>query len=430
VRIGAVRYSHFVMARTLLGSDPGSACVIPQADATGAGSVYRGGVGPEQHRQPWRLDARGQRVFDAVLATALLLPVATFPFLDDGGLAWTLLALAQLLPLYFRRRHPVPVFAVVALASAAQALVIDLPLWSQVAFPIATYSVARYSTALPSGVALGVGVCGALVASYDWLRGLDGQQGVAVFTYTLFISAIVATAWALGTLGRVRRAYVDALVERGERIAREADQRAELAASAERARIAREMHDVVAHGLSVIVVQADGARYAAVADPEVATATLETIAATGRESLDEMRRLLGLLRAGEETGWRPQPGLADLPSLLDDARAGGAEVEATLPHETPAVPDGVALTAYRVVQEALSNVRKHAGPAPHVQVSVTAGPELVVEVEDDGRGAGSVNDHRGNGLVGMRERVTVHGGTFEAGPRSGGGFRVAARLPL
>ncbi|MCD4523424.1 sensor histidine kinase [Nocardioides sp. cx-173] len=385
---------------------------------------------PHQPR-PWRLDARGQRLFDVLLATGLLLPVTVYPFYGDDGSLSAVLALGQLVPLYWRRHHAVAVFSVVALASAAQALLIDLPLWSQVAFPIATYSVARFSSPLPAAAALGVGVCASVVATIDWLRGIDAPlTAPSVVTYTVALSAVVATAWALGTLGRIRHAYVEALVERGERIAREADQRAELAASAERSRIAREMHDVVAHGLSVIVVQADGARYAAARDPGVATRALETIATTGRESLTEMRRLLGLLRAGEETGWRPQPGLAELACLVEDARAGGAEVEAALPEETTRVPEGVALTAYRVVQESLSNVRRHAGPSPHVRVSVTAGPELVVEVEDDGRGAGTADDHRGNGLVGMRERVTVHGGTFTAGPRPGGGFRVAARLPL
>ncbi|WP_193611068.1 DUF7134 domain-containing protein [Nocardioides lijunqiniae] len=383
---------------------------------------------PQPH--PWRLDARGQRIFDVLLATGLLLPVTAFAFGEDG-VAWTVLSLAQLVPLYWRRHHATAVFAVVALASAAQVLVIDVPIWSQVAFPVATYSVARHSSALAAAASLAVGFCASGVAALDWFQALDDPVSwMAVVSYALFMVAIVATAWALGTLGRVRRAYVDGLVERGERIAREADQRAELAASAERARIAREMHDVVAHGLSVIVVQADGARYAAAADPGVATATLETIAATGRDSLTEMRRLLGLLRAGEETGWRPQPGLADLPALVEDARAGGAEVDAALPEDEVVVPDGVALTAYRVVQESLSNVRKHAGPSPHVRLRVSAGSELVVEVEDDGRGAATADDRRGHGLVGMRERVTVHGGSFEAGPRPGGGFRVAARLPL
>ncbi len=383
----------------------------------------------QPHRQPWRLDDRGQWWFDVVLATGLLLPVVALA-VTGADLSWTVLGLAQLVPLYWRRHHSLRVFAVVAIASAAQALVLDSPLWSQVAFPVATYSVARYSAALPAALALGVGGCGAVVASVDWLRSFDQPlEVIQVGTYVAFISAIVATAWALGTQGRTRRAYVDALLERGERIVREAEQRAELAASAERSRIAREMHDIVAHGLSVIVVQADGARYAAEADPRVATATLETIAATGREALTEMRRLLGLLRAGDETGWRPQPGLGDLPQLVAEARAGGTEVEAALPPSDVEVPDGIALTAYRVVQEALSNVRKHAGPGAAVSVEVTVGADVAVTVEDDGRGAGAVSDRAGLGLVGMRERVTVHGGAFAAGPRPGGGFRVSARLP-
>ena len=136
----------------------------------------------------------------------------------------------------------------------------------------------------------------------------------------------MVAAWALGTLGRVRSAYVDALVERSIRVERETAQQVELAASEERARIAREMHDVVAHGLSVMVVQADGARYAAERDPAVATRTLATISETGREALGEMRRLLGLLRSGEVTGTRPQPRLGDIAVLVEQTRAAGTEV--------------------------------------------------------------------------------------------------------
>jgi signal transduction histidine kinase len=189
------------------------------------------------------------------------------------------------------------------------------------------------------------------------------------------------------------------------------------------------MHDVVAHGLSVIVVQADGARYAAAKDPDVAVGTLATIASTGRESLTEMRRLLGLLRDGD-TGVAPQPGLDDVRHLVEEARTAGMEVAAELPAGTPEVPDGVGLAAYRIVQEALTNVRKHAGPDASVQVRVSVGPAVEVAVRDDGRGAAAGSDSRGLGLVGMRERASVHGGTFEAGPAPGGGFAVSARLPL
>jgi signal transduction histidine kinase len=378
---------------------------------------------------PWRLGPRGRWWFDVGLVGALALPALATPLTDAGWLGLAL-SLGQIVPLYWRRHHASASFAVVAVASAAQAVLIDTPLWSQVAFPVAVYSVARYSTTVRGLIAVAVGLCGAVVASFVWVRGFDGDPTAgSVLSYTITIATIVVTAWALGALARTRRAYVDALVERGEQIQREAAQQVALAASDERARIAREMHDVVAHGLSMIVVQADGARYAARQDPAAATDALETISATGREALDEMRRMLGLLRAEDGTELRPQPGLADLGPLVAEARTAGLRVEAHLPASPPTVPDGVALTAYRVVQEALTNVRKHAGPDVTVRVGVDVGDDVRLLVEDDGRGA-AVPDGQGLGLVGMRERVVVHGGTLEAAPRPGGGFRVSARLPL
>lgn len=383
----------------------------------------------DQERAPWRLTELQRRWFDVALALGLLLPV---PLLGISvGLASALFSLAEIAPLVWRRSHPRAVFAAVAITSALQAVALDDPTWGQAAFPVAVYSVARYTAWVPAAVALAVGFCGALVASYVWLSAFDQLTPSGFVSYTLFITAIVATAWALGSLGRTRAAYVAALVERGEQIRREAEQRVELAATEERARIAREMHDVVAHGLSVIVVQADGARYAAAHDPEIATRTLETVAETGREALTEMRRMLGLLRSGD-TGTRPQPRLDDLALLVAEAQTAGDAVEATLP--TPGstdVPAGVALTAYRVVQEALTNVRKHAGPGARARVVVSVGAAVEVLVEDDGRGAAADGgDGAGLGLVGMRERVLVHGGALEAGPRPGGGFRLSARLPL
>ncbi len=265
----------------------------------------------------------------------------------------------------------------------------------------------------------------AAVASVDWLIEFGATLKPNTFSpYFLTMAGIVVTAWALGTLGRTRRAYVDALIERGERIEREAAQQVALAASDERARIAREMHDVVAHGLTVMVVQADGARYAAAASPDAATDTLANISTTGREALTEMRRLLGLLRA-EETGTAPQPRLADIAAL-----AAEEQVQAELVGLERPVPDGLALTAYRVVQEALTNARKHAGPAATTHVRVCVGDDIEIVVEDDGRGASALDDGHGLGLLGMRERVLAHDGTIEAGPRPHGGFRVQARLPL
>ncbi|RNL60469.1 sensor histidine kinase [Nocardioides marmoriginsengisoli] len=383
----------------------------------------------DQTGQRWRLGPRGQVWFDRALVAAILVPVATFPFLL--GTSWTVLGVLQAVPLLWRRTHPVAAFAAVAAASAVQPLFLDTPMWTQVAFPIATYSVARYAGTWSSLGALAVGFAGAVVATMVWINGYDGEVTPSTFApYFVTIATIEVAAWALGTLGRTRQAYVDTLVERGERIAREAAQEVELAAQAERARIAREMHDVVAHGLSVIVVQADGARYAAQQQPELAVDTLERIAGTGREALDEMRRLLGLLRDGD-TGTRPQPRLDDLALLIEDARGAGGDVRSSLPALGTEVAPGTALTAYRVVQEALSNVRKHAGPTATtlIDVQVLPGREVVVEVLDDGRGAAVADDGHGLGLVGMRERVLAHGGELETGPRPGGGYRVCARIP-
>lgn len=380
-------------------------------------------------RQPWRLGPRAERWFDLGLTAFLLLPVPAF-LLFGSALQGTLMA-AQIAPLVLRRRQPVPVFGVVALGSGVQALLVDAPLWSQVAFPIATYSVARFSTTAWSLAALGTGLVGAGIASVVWLRGFEVEtlSLANVSAYFLTIATFVVAAWALGTLGRVRQAYVDALVERGERLRHEAAQQAALAALEERQRIAREMHDVVAHGLTTMVVQAEGARAVAAADPSLVVPTLGTIATTGREAMAEMRRMLGLLRA-EEAVTTPQPRLGDLATLVADARAAGTAVRLDLPDPTPEVSDGVALTVFRVVQEALSNVRRHAGPAASAEVRLRAEEDHVrVEIVDDGRGAAAADDGRGLGLLGMRERVSAHDGELVTGPAPGGGFRVCARIP-
>ncbi|WP_107773194.1 sensor histidine kinase [Nocardioides sediminis] len=379
---------------------------------------------------PWRLGARGRWWFD-VLLTGGLLVLGGLGHAAAGRPLAALLTIAEVAPLYWRRRHASSVFVAVALASAAQAVLLQEPVIGQVAFPVAVYSVARWRPRWQGVSALLVGYAGAIVASWGWLTGYTayGVTLGGLAPYLVTISAIVTAAWALGFAAQQRERYVAGLVERAEQAERMAEREVELAARDERARIAREMHDVVAHGLSVIVVQADGARYAAAKDPDVAVGTLATIATTGRESLTEMRRLLGLLRDGD-TGVAPQPGLGDVRHLVDEARAAGTRVEADLPDPVPEVPDGIGLAAYRIVQEALTNVRKHAGPGATVGLRVAVGPDVRVEVSDDGRGAAAATDGRGLGLVGMRERATVHGGTLEAGPAPGGGFAVSARLPL
>lgn len=382
----------------------------------------------DQH--PWRLGRRGRRWFDATLVLGLVV-TGFLGHVPSGQPLAALLTAVQVAPLWWRRTHPSAVFAAVALASAVQAPLHDLPIVGQLAFPVATYSVARWGPRWHGVAALLVGYVGSVVAAWSWIGGFGAPTITlsAVTPYVVSIGAIVTAAWALGFAAQQRERYVASLVARAEQAERMAEREVELAARDERSRIAREMHDVVAHGLSVIVVQADGARYAAAKDPDVAVGTLETISTTGRESLTEMRRLLGLLRDGD-TGVAPQPGLDDVRHLVDEARAAGMRVEAELPEATPDVPDGVGLAAYRIVQESLTNVRKHAGPGVTVALRVTVGRAVEVEVRDDGRGAAASPDGRGLGLTGMRERAAVHGGTLEAGPAPGGGFAVSARLPL
>lgn len=219
---------------------------------------------------------------------------------------------------------------------------------------------------------------------------------------------------------------------------RDAAQQAQLAAAAERSRIAREMHDVVAHSLSVIVVQADGALYASQRRPEAAPETLGTISTTARESLTQMRQLLGLLRSDESAevvaghdALAPAPSSADLPDLLERVRSSGLAVTLTTRGDLGRVGPAAGLTVYRVVQEALTNTLKHGGPDVEatVVVAVVDG-EVVVQVDDDGRGVDTAYHAHGYGIVGIRERIAVHAGTIDAGPRVGGGFAVRASIPL
>lgn len=383
---------------------------------------------------PWRLGLRGQRRFDRLLVVALLLPAPAL--IGEPRWAYVIFPVLQIVPLWWRRTRPLLSFAGVALASGAQAVFVGEPFYSQAAFPIAVYSVARYAGVRAGLTAVAVGIVGAFVGSYRWLDswGAGPVTAAALTSYVISIAAIVLVAWAIGLTLQSRARYVAAVVERAEQAVRAADQQAALAAADERARIARDLHDVVAHGLSVIVVQADGARYAVATDPAAVPPALEAIAGTGRAALSDMRRMLGLLRAQPDPGKpRPQPRLADLGELVAAARSAGAQVETDLPPPDALVPEAVAVTTYRVVQEALSNVRRHAGPAPRVRVRVhldhRPDPAVQVEVTDDGRGAASRPDGSGLGLVGMRERIAVHDGDLQTGPRPGGGFRVAARIP-
>jgi signal transduction histidine kinase len=244
-------------------------------------------------------------------------------------------------------------------------------------------------------------------------------------------------AWVLGDSMRYRRAYYANLEDRAARLERERDAQARVAAVAERARIARELHDVIAHNVSVMVVQADGASYALASDPARAREALTAISATGRQALAEMRRLLGVLRRegdGTNSVRAPQPGIGELGELLDQARGAGLPVSFTVEGDPRPLPGGVALAAYRIVQESLTNTRKHAGPVTSASVLLRYSPDTVVlTISDDGwgdLGGAALPGAPGHGLTGMRERVAIYGGSITAGPRPGGGFEVVATLPL
>ncbi|MFK0236375.1 sensor histidine kinase [Streptomyces vinaceus] len=311
---------------------------------------------------------------------------------------------------------------------------------SDLAMLIILYTVAA-SAEIPrwlSRTALAIGLAAAPVYVLAFRANqLDTSENIltAVFAVVPF-----ALAWVLGDSLRTRRAYYAQLVERNQRLEKEREAQAKVAVAAERARIARELHDVVAHNVSVMVVQADGAAYVMDVAPEQAKEALQTISGTGRQALAEMRRLLGVLRTGEpqeSEDYVPQPDVEQIEVLVEQVRAAGLTVDFEVEGAPRRLPTGVELTAYRIVQEALTNTRKHGGPDAKASVRLVYFDDgLGLLVEDDGRGAAHElyedggADGAGHGLIGMRERIGMVGGTLDAGPRPGGGFRISALLPL
>ncbi|MET8769157.1 sensor histidine kinase [Streptomyces sp. NPDC004658] len=337
-----------------------------------------------------------------------------------------------------RRRFPEPMLLLALVTGLAQ-LILDIETTvPDFAMLVITYTVATVGARWASRLALAVSLCAATVAQIRWPAehaSFLGQVAIAVFQTVPF-----ALAWVLGDSMRTRRAYFAQLEERAARLEKEREAQAKVAVAAERARIARELHDVVAHNVSVMVVQADGAAYVMDAAPDQARKALETISSTGRQALAEMRRLLGVLRTGEhqETGeYVPQPDVEQIDDLVEQCRSSGLPVDFKVEGTPRPLPSGVELTAYRIVQEALTNTRKHGGPGAGASVRLVYFDDgLGLLVEDDGKGAphelyeeGGA-DGQGHGLIGMRERVGMVGGTLDAGPRPGGGFRISALLPL
>jgi signal transduction histidine kinase len=371
-----------------------------------------------------RLGRTPEWVVDAALATLVVL-VGLFtaarqgsdpsgPYRDRDAVA-VLLILASTVPYYARRRAPLAVF--ITTAGAVTALMLldhdagSLP-W---VLMLGAYTVGAYCSArqlVAAAVLISAALATLLAAGAAGFAAGDAVSSAAAF----------GGAMLLGRSMQARRRRIDAFDE-------EQAQAALRAAADERLRIAQELHDVVAHSLGVIAVQAGVGMHVIDSDPEEARRSLEHISRTSRSSLAEIRRLLGMIRNAEGTpAYTPAPGLADLPRLVDEVCAAGLPVEVTVEGDLDDIPAGLGLAAYRIVQEALTNALRHAG-AGRADVRLTgAGGELLIEVCDDGGGpnGGSAGGH---GLVGMRERVALFGGSLAAGPGADGGFRVVARLP-
>jgi signal transduction histidine kinase len=371
------------------------------------------------------LQRRRPMVGDVVpVAVLLLLGLLSHAGHLQSTAAGQAFTVALVLPLLWRRRWPVAVFAVIATIAFAQWLA------GVVSFGDAALLVALYAVAVsqPRRVALAAAAVlelGVILASLRWgsadLRGVVGLSGLAT------------AAYVLGASTGTRRALVASLHERAERLERERDQQGRLAAAAERARIARELHDVVAHNVSVMIALADGASYALDEDPARAKSAMRTASRTGRQALGELRRLLGVLRDSDgEAQFAPQPGLAQLDELLQDVRSAGVPVsyEVTGRPSGP-LPPGLELAVFRIVQEALTNTLKHAGPGAEAQVRMLHGDDVLeVEVLDTGKPRAGTRSHDAAGLRGMRERAAVYDGELSTGPAPDGGWRVQLVLPL
>ena len=337
-----------------------------------------------------------------------------------------------------RRRMPEKMLIVAAGMGLAQLVLDEQSMIADFAMLVIIYTVAALGARWASRLGLVVGLSAGTLSTIRWPEHHSGALGniaIAVFQTVPF-----ALAWVLGDSLRTRRAYFAQLEERAARLEKEREAQAKVAVAAERARIARELHDVVAHNVSVMVVQADGAAYVLDTAPDQAKKALETISTTGRQALAEMRRLLGVLRTGEhkeEGEYVPQPDVDQIDELVEQCRSAGLPVDFKVEGTPRPLPSGVELTAYRIVQEALTNTRKHGGPGAGASVRLVYFDDgLGLLVEDDGKGAphelyeeGGL-DGQGHGLIGMRERVGMVGGTLDAGPRPGGGFRISALLPL
>ena len=368
---------------------------------------------------------------DAVFAAVLLLAgVLAAVFGEDKARGAQLISMVGVtVPVAFRRRRPIAAALTMALALLLATALGGAPTQATgIVALIALVSGAYMLGARTQGRVLAAGTIALIVALAVDAIVEESQTVSALLFFTFFVVGLPVAA---GQATRSRAQLADELADRAVALERAREGEAQAAVQEERARIARELHDVVAHDVSVMVVQAAAAKRIVEREPDRAEEAIVSIEGTGREALAEMRRLLGVLRRGDEDlALAPQPSLSRVDALLARTRAAGLDVALERSGDDAPLPAGVDLAAYRVVQEALANVVRHAR-AEHATVRLTYDPRaVVVEVVDDGRGAADGGGKAGHGLIGLRERVDLYGGDFEAGPRAEGGFGVRARLPV
>jgi len=368
----------------------------------------------------WNWLRRHPLLVDLGLVVLILGPTIGAATRHSHPAAGVVLAVAETLPLLWRRQRPL---AVVALVTAFSLAMVALGVWIlPLQLGIALYTLA---STCERRVARGAGIASVVVLTAA-LVGTDHPRFGDAAARVVFLVA----AWLLGDGIGSRRAYVREIEEKAERLERERESESRRATAEEQARIARELHDVVAHNVSMMVVQAGAERRVLDGKSGTTHEVLETIERIGRGALTEMRRLVGMLRSDAGDPLAPQPGLEDLPLLVTQVSEAGLPVELQVEGERRELPVGIELSAYRIVQEALTNALKHAGQA-QASVCVRYGVDsLELEIVDDGAGAPVPVANGGHGLVGMRERVALYGGRLDAGRRPSGGFAVRVLLPI
>jgi signal transduction histidine kinase len=389
--------------------------VVPEGDDRAWRRAYIQHVGTLQRvlDAARSLDAR---VVDAGLALILTLWAVAGPTTFDDARAIALVAMPAAIA--WRRQAPLAVLVVEVAGVVAVPTHLDWP--QGIAVLLAAYSAALYSDRRGA-------VAGLLIAAALALFAFGGSVNIPSGLVPILL---VAPVWLAGSAMRRREQRAEASAERADRLEREQ----EAALRAERSRIARELHDLVTHSVSVMVLQTGAAREIMSQDEPRSRAMLESVEASGRSALEELRRLLGLLsdQDGDSPPLSPQPGVTEIPSLIEQVREAGLAVELRIEGRPRVVSGGVAVAAYRIVQEALTNVIKHADGAPSQVVLRWSDSALELEIIDEGaRHDGAVNDApAGRGLAGMRERAAMYGGTLLAGPARERGYSVRARIPL